>query len=381
MTGWLVTGTGAVASTGEDVDELFGALCAGRSGLAELRGFDRTRFRSRYAYEIDDRPGVGVDVPLRATGWLLDAIAAAARQAGLGEDLSGIPVLVGTTLRELRSVELSWRDGKDFDVRNLHFGPALRSRFGVTASYTVANACAASLYALGLAVDRLDLGTEDTIVVAGVESVAESTYGLLDRCYPEAPESLRPFDRDRRGMVQGEGAAAVVLRREADGPGAGRTLARIRGVGMNCDAYHPSAPDRESIGRAIRDAQHRAGVSPADIDLLMLHGTGTELNDEAEAIAVRDVFAGSATSPLMTAIKSMLGHTGGAAGLHSLVMAIESMRTGLVPPILGLENPIDQVAGFRLVRGTAAVAAPRVVEVNSFGFGGLNAVAILEKVA
>jgi 3-oxoacyl-[acyl-carrier-protein] synthase II len=381
MTGWLVIGTGAVASTGHDVDELFGALCAGRSGLAELRGFDRTRFRSRYAYEIDDRPAVGADAPLRATGWLLQAIAAAASQAGLGDDLSGIAVLVGTTLRELRSVELSWRDGMDFDVRGLHFGPALRRRFGVTTSYTLANACAASLYALGLAVDQLDLGTADTVVVAGVDTIAESTYGLLDRCYPEAPESLRPFDRDRRGMVQGEGAAAVVLRREADGPGPGRAHARIRGVAMNCDAYHPSAPDPESIGRVIKDAQRRAGVSPDDIDLLMLHGTGTALNDEAEAIAVGEVFAGSSPSPLMTAIKSMVGHTGGAAGLHSLVMAIESMRTGLVPPILGLDNPIDQVAGFRLVRGAATLAAPRVAQVNSFGFGGLNAVAILEKVA
>jgi 3-oxoacyl-[acyl-carrier-protein] synthase II len=379
--GWLVTGTGAVASTGGGPAEIFDALCAGRTGLAELRGFDRDRFRCRHAYEIDDRPAPGVDVPMRATSWLLAAIGAAARDAGLGEDLSEVPVLVGTTLRELRSVELSWRDGHDFDARGLHFGPALRNRFGVTASYTVANACAASLYALGLAVDRLDLESGDTVVVAGVDTIAESTYGLLDRCYPEAPEALRPFDRNRRGMVQGEGAAAIVLRRAADGPGPGRVHARIRGVGINCDAYHPSAPDGDSIGRAMRDAQRRAGVKPADVDLVMLHGTGTALNDEAEAAAVAELFAGVSPSPLATAIKSMLGHTGGAAGLHSLIVAIESMRTGLIPPILGLADPIDEVATLRLVRDRVTTAPVQVAQVNSFGFGGLNAVAILEKVA
>jgi 3-oxoacyl-[acyl-carrier-protein] synthase II len=244
----------------------------------------------------------------------------------------------------------------------------------------VANACAASLYALGLAIDQLALTDVETVVVAGVDTIAESTYGLLDRCYPEAPEALRPFDRDRRGMVQGEGAAAVVLRREADGPGPGTARARIRGVGLNCDAYHPSAPDSKSIALAIRDAQQRAGVRPAEIDLLMLHGTGTELNDEAEAEAVREVFDGVTPSPWMTAIKSMLGHTGGAAGLHSLVVAIESMRAGVVPPIIGLDHPIAAVDRFRLVRDTAVTTTPRIAQINSFGFGGLNAVAIVEKV-
>jgi 3-oxoacyl-[acyl-carrier-protein] synthase II len=377
----LITGMGAVASIGATTVEILDSLCAGYSGLAELRGFDRTRFRARHAYEIDDRPAAGVDVPLRASRWLNQAVAAALHDAGLGDRLDDIPVLVGTTLRELRSVELSWRDGVPFDARHLHFGTTLRERFGATNTYTVANACSASLYTLGLGTDLLDIGAADTVVVAGVDTITESTYGLLDRCYPEAPDRVRPFDRDRRGMLQGEGAVAVVLRRESDGPGAGKSYARVRGVAMNCDAYHPSAPDAKSIELATREAHRRAGVDPSDIDLVMLHGTGTALNDEAEAIAVSQVFAGLATSPYMTAIKSMTGHTAGASGLHSLVVAVESLRAGIVPPILGLDNPIDEVAGLRLVRDNAEVAAMSVAQVDSFGFGGLNAVAIVEKVA
>ncbi|MEV7287837.1 beta-ketoacyl synthase N-terminal-like domain-containing protein [Streptomyces sp. NPDC093252] len=378
---WAVTGMGAVASIGGDPGEIFAALTAGRSGLAPLRGYDRTRFRAEMAYEIDDRPAEGVDEPLRATRWLERAVAQAAADAGLGGDLSAVPVLVGTTLRELRSVELSWRDGVPFDAADLHFGTMLRRRFGAADTHTVANACSASLYALALGCDLLDLGAADTVVVAGVDTLTESTYGLLDRCYPEAPDRVRPFDRARRGMLQGEGAVAVVLRRSADGPGPGaRVHARVRGVAVNCDAYHPSAPDAKSIAAAVTEAHRRAGVRPADIDLVMLHGTGTPLNDEAESTALGTVFAGLGPSPYMTAIKSMTGHTAGASGLHSLVAAVDALRTGTVPPTVYLDDPVDAVAGFRLVRGTAEQAERplRLAQIDSFGFGGLNAVAVIE---
>jgi 3-oxoacyl-[acyl-carrier-protein] synthase II len=378
---WLITGMGALTSTGRNDREVFEALCAGTSGLAPLRGFDPTRYRATHAYEIDDRPAPGVDEPLRATRWLLDAVGAALRDAGLDERLDEIPVVIGTTLRELRSVELSWRDGTAFDARDLHFGTALRRRFGATQTHTVANACAASLYALALGVELLESGTADTVVVAGTDTITESTYGLLDRCYPEAPDAIRPFDRDRRGMLQGEGAAAVVLRRAADGPGAGRVRARLSGVAVNCDAYHPSAPDAKSIAQVIREAHRRAGVELEDIDLVMLHGTGTPLNDEAEAEAIRDVFGGVVGVPWMTAIKSMLGHTAGASGLHSLVTAVHAMDAGRIPPTRYLDDPIDEVADFRLVRGSAQAADLAVAQVDSFGFGGLNAVAVVERVS
>jgi 3-oxoacyl-[acyl-carrier-protein] synthase II len=373
-----ITGLGAVACVGGNVREVFAALCAGRAGLGPLRGFDRTRFRAGQAYEIDDRPAPGQDVPLRATRWLCAAIEEAVLDAGLGTDLRDVPVLVGTGLRELRSVELWWRDGAELTAADLHFGPALRDRFDARTTYTFSNACSASLYALGLGLDLLDLDEADAVVVAGVDSITESMFGLLDRVHPVPPDAVRPFDRNRRGVLMGDGAAAVVLRRTAP---AGRAKAVLRSVALNCDAYHATAPEPKSIAAAIRDAHARAGIEPADVDLVLAHGTGTVLNDEAEAAALADVFGAAVAGPLVTAIKSMTGHTSGGSGLLSLIVAALALRTGVVPPTVGVAELAPAAAQLRLVRGAAVAAELAVAQVNAFGFGGVNAVAVVERTA
>ncbi|WP_081236342.1 beta-ketoacyl synthase N-terminal-like domain-containing protein [Streptomyces viridosporus] len=373
-----IIGMGAVASTGRGVGTLFENLCRGVTGHAELRGFDRTRFRAQHAYEVDDRPVAGEDVPARATALLVDAIAQAAADAGLGEDLSGIPVLIGTGLRELRSLELWWREGTDLDDTGLHFGTALRERFNADVTHTFSNACSASLYALALGSDLLaEEGDHapDTVIVAGVDVLTESMYGLLERVHPTPPDRVRPFDRDRTGVLMGDGAAAVVLRRETGG---GRTHALLRSVAVNCDAFHVTAPSPEGIAKAMRTAYDMAGVKPKDIDLVMLHGTGTLLNDEAEATAMADALGDAASGPLMTAIKSMTGHTSGASGLMGLVMGVTALAEGRVPPTVGLERPVEEAAEFRFVTGGAASASMNVAQLNAFGFGGINAVAIVE---
>lgn len=386
--GTVLTGTGAVTSIGRGTDEVFEALCAGRSGRAALRAFPADRFRARYAYEIDDRPADGQDVPLRATRWLLQAVEEALADAGLDDDLSRVPVLVGTGLRELRSAELGWRDGAEFDVARLHFGTALRERFGAVRTYTVSNACSASLHTLAMGHDMLTAGIAETVVVAGVDSVTESMFGLLDRVQMNGPDRVRPFDRGRRGTLMGDGAAAVVLTRQtAAASRATEVKGRLRGVSMNCDAAHATAPDPRGIAAAVRQAHRLAGVKPEDIDLVLLHGTGTVLNDEAEATALDEVFGPHAGGPLMTALKSMTGHTSGGSGLLSLIMAARTLATGRVPATLGLDDPVPDAARFRIVRPGDTpeqphTAAPlRLAQVNAFGFGGVNSVAVLERAA
>jgi 3-oxoacyl-[acyl-carrier-protein] synthase II len=149
---------------------------------------------------------------------------------------------------------------------------------------------------------------------------------------------------------------------------------------MSCDAYHPTAPDPDGITLALEDAYRRSATDPADIDLVMMHGTGTPTNDAVEAGLMSKVFGQAGELPLFTAIKSMTGHTLGGSGLLSLVTAVFALRRGLVPPVLGLTEPIPEAAGLRLVRGGARPARLRTAQVNSFGFGGINAVAILEGV-
>lgn len=372
-----IIGIGAVASVGGSAPEVYEALCDGRRGLADLRAFDPGKYRAKHAYEIDDRARPGEDEPLRATRWLRAAVAEALRDAGLDEDPGAYPVLIGTTLREQRTAELWWTGRAPLRPADLHFGTALSGDPGVGQTYSFANACAASLCALGLAADLIDLGEADTVVVAGTDSIAESVFGTLDRVQNTVPEALRPFDRDRRGMLPGEGAAAVVLSRTARSGGTVR--GRLRGVGMNCDARHPTAPTPGSIVAAIREAHERAGVRPADIDLVMLHGTGTVLNDVSEAAALTEVFTG--VSPLMTAIKGGTGHTLGSSGLLSLVVAVLALDRGLVPPAAGLDKPIEEAEGLRIVGGERVPAALSTAQVNAFGFGGINAVAVIDAVS
>ncbi|WP_263167582.1 beta-ketoacyl synthase N-terminal-like domain-containing protein [Streptomyces sp. SCSIO ZS0520] len=388
---WDIIGMGAVANLGDSPGAVFEALCASRESRAPLRAFDRTRYRGGYAYEIDDRPADGADEPLRATRWLTTAIRQALADAGLDEGLGRIPVLVGTTLREQRSAELWWREGTALDPAALHFGPALGAAFGAEDAHTFANACSASLGALALGTDLLALGMADTVVVAGSDSMTESAFGTLDRVQNEIPRALRPFDTTHKGMLMGEGAVAVVLRRSADtadtaddtdgtGPArqrAPRVHARLRSVGVNCDARHATAPDAEGIDWVVREAHRRAGLGPADVDLVMCHGSGTPRNDETEAAVLGRIFPGSG-GPLMTAIKSLTGHTLGGSGLLSLVMGVLAARHQTVPPVHGLTEPIPEAAGLRLVRGAAVAAAPRIVQVNAFGLGGINAVAMVE---
>ncbi|MFD0689944.1 beta-ketoacyl-[acyl-carrier-protein] synthase family protein [Actinomadura fibrosa] len=367
---------GAVSSIGGDPEAIFGALCAGRGGLAELRAFDRGRFRATAAYEIDDRPEPGGDEPGRATRWLCDAIRQALDGAGMDHDLTGVPVLVGTTFREQRSVELWWRGQAPLAPSGLYFGPALRAEFGCTVTYTPASACAASLYGMAMATDLIALGQAETVVVAGTDALTESAFGAIDRVQNRVPRALRPLDRDRSGMLMGEGAVAVVVR--ASGGHHGPVAGRVRGVGLNCDGHHATRPSGPSIGRAIRDAHARAGVKAGDIDLVMLHGTGTPLNDATEMAALAEVFAGRATLPYVTAIKSMTGHTCGGSGLLSLVTALLAIGAGRIPPIAGLAAPIEEAAGFGLPIGCVTGAELRTVQIDAFGFGGLNAVAVVE---
>lgn len=373
---WDIIGMGAVASIGSTPEEIFSALCNGISGVHELRAFNPESFRARHAYEIDDRPP-GPDAPGRATAWLRAAIGQALTAAGMPHDLADVPVLIGTTFGERRSAELWWRDGAELEAEDLFFDTAIRSAFGAARIYTLASACAAALYALGMATDLIALDQADVAVVAGTDSIPESAFGMIDRVQNQIPQAVLPLDTSRRGMLMGEGAAAIVLRRA----GAGPADARVLGVGLNADGEHPTKPSREGIARVARDAHARAGIRPADIDLVMLHGTATQVNDETELAALREVFRDVPQPPYVTAIKSMTGHTSGGSGLLSLITGILAMRTGLVPAILGLTDPIEDARSFRIAGGQPARARLRMTQVNALGMGGLNAVAIVSEAA
>jgi 3-oxoacyl-[acyl-carrier-protein] synthase II len=354
-----------------DADGTFRALLRGESGIGQLRYFPAAALNVRRGYHI---PQPGPERPLRASAWLAGCVAEAVARAGVDAGRHRVVALAGTGLRELRAVERYAADGIPVRREQLHFGGALREAVpGVATALTISNACSAGGYALALGQDLLELGEADAVVVAGADAMTESMLAMIGRFGEDPTDRVRPFDARRSGALLGEGAAALVLVPEG---GCARPVARLLATGLSCDAGHETAPDQAGIARAMTDALARAGRSPGQVEVVYAHGTGTSLNDPTEAAALREVFG--VPGPLVTGVKGAVGHTSGASALTSLAMAVQSLRDGVVPPVVGLDEPLPEGAGLRFVIGKPEPAAARLAQVNAFGFGGVNAVTLLE---
>ncbi|MEU3465601.1 beta-ketoacyl synthase N-terminal-like domain-containing protein [Streptomyces sp. NPDC006733] len=368
-----ITGSSMLSCLG-DLDDTFAALLAGRSGVSPLRAGDPVKLNVRNAYSIDDAD-TAPEGGLRLAGrWLAHCVREALADAGVDPAERRVAVIVGTGMREHRAVEQWHADGAELRLAQTHFTEAVRSVApAVTEVHTLANACAASGYALALAADLLALDEADAVVVAGCDTMTESMLTMIGRVGSTVTDTVRPFDADRGGVLLGEGAAAVVVEPVADGQS---PIGLLRGVGVACDAHHETAPDRAGIVATMHDAHRRAGVVPDEIGLVLAHGTATALNDPTEAAALLETFGPD--GPPVTGIKGAIGHTSGGAALMSVLVALRAMRDGVVPPVTGLRTPIAEAEKLNLVHGRPLPARPRLAQVNAFGFGGVNAVMIVE---
>lgn len=365
----LITASSVLTCLGGG-EETFAALLAEASGCAPLRHFDAQRLRVACGYQVKGESGR----PLAPTRWLTACLREAVTAAGIDAQAERVVVLVGTGLRELHSVEQWALDGEPITLADLDFGAAARRVLpGVAEVYTIANACSAGGHALALGQDLLEHGAADAVVVAAADGMTESMLAMIGRMAEQPTQGMRPFDASRSGVLLGEGAAALVLRPDSAGsPALGRLLA----TGLSCDAHHETAPEIGGIVRAMEDARRRARVSAASVELVVAHGTATALNDPAEAEALSRAFP--PPGPWVTGIKGAVGHTSGAAFLHNLDVALRCLRDGRVPPVAGLREPIAEADGLRLVRDKPLELRPAVVQVDGFGFGGVNAVSLLE---
>ena len=372
----VICGAEMITAHGDNRATVFGQMLAGVVANGPVRRPYPERYRFRHAYEIADMPA-GVPAQGRSTGWLLRVIASAMRDAKVDLATERLTILIGTGLREQSSLENWHVDGAPFSLRDWDYAEAVRQRVGAEVEVqTFVNACAATLCCLTVAKSLLELDDADAVVVAGTDSLTSSMYGLLDRVSGgDAPERIQPFDLDRRGVLMGEGAAAVVLRRADDGPGVARLAAAVQ----NCDGRHETAPAPDSIAELIESAHRTAGVAPDKIDLVLAHGTGTLLNDEAESEALKRVFGAASGRVLLSGTKGMTGHTAGPSGLINLITGLDIMNSGMVPPAPGLHRPLPNAACFDLVTIGRRDARIDRFQVNAFGFGGVNAVAIVER--
>lgn len=373
-----VRGRAVSTSLGHDPDDLLEALLAGTIGAAAFEHPDATHMRTRISHDIPEASGdPGPFRPRRASSWVSRLIHAALIDAG-GLDINDrrVAVVVGTGQRELNSVEL-WATGRGPSVTadELSYRRAVTDAVGPVRFLSILGACAAGLVALGIATDLLDADDADIVIVVSVEPLHATVGAMYDRVATRIADQIRPFDEDRVGTIFGAGAAAVVLQRVTH---AAPDDIIIRGVGFSSDARRSTAPDLEGILAAISDAHQRADLSGADIDLVLAHGTGTKQNDDAEAEALTRA---DCTRAHVTSIKPMIGHTLASSGLVSLVVAIGCLRRGVVPATLHLTTKTAAARALTIPASPVADATLRYAQIDAFGFGGINAVAILERTA
>jgi 3-oxoacyl-[acyl-carrier-protein] synthase II len=212
------------------------------------------------------------------------------------------------------------------------------------------------------------------MLCGGVDSLSRSALAGFYRVGAIAPGACQPFDADRQGILTGEGAGLLFLESlESAKSRSARIYAEILGYGTNCDAHHMTAPEPGSIANCMRLAHSNAGVAAQDIDYICAHGTGTPLNDQVEATAIREVFGDP--PPPTSAIKSMIGHTMGAASALGSIACALALYYGFIPPTINIQKP-DPACGLDCVPNKARTADLKIVQNDGFAFGGNNAIAI-----
>jgi 3-oxoacyl-[acyl-carrier-protein] synthase II len=244
---------------------------------------------------------------------------------------------------------------------------------------TLPAACAAGNYAIGFGADLIRAGRADVVVTGAAELIQQLQFSGFVRLAAMASDRCQPFDLNRQGLLLGEGAGLLVLESEQHAARRGaRPAAEVGGYGLSCDAYHITRPHPLAAGSiaAMRAAIERSGLTPADIDFINAHGTGTRHNDAAEAKVVHDVF-GDRRVPV-SSMKSMLGHCMGAASAIEAIGCIFSIEKGLYPPTIGFETP-DPECDLDVVANVARSGKADIVVNNSLAFGGYNAVSVFAR--
>jgi nodulation protein E len=398
----VITGMGAICALGHDADSTWAAMREGRSGIgpianiptellnikiaAEVRGYDPAAY-------FDSKRVVFLD---RVSQFALVAAREAIAQAGLEFRSSGLgertACIVGTGIGgENSHNEQSQRFYGDKNprvhplaiVRVMANAPACHvgMEFGLTGpSFAVVSACASANHAMAQAFEMLRSGKVDFAVTGGSEAcITVPTVKAWEAMRVTADDTCRPFCKQRRGMVLGEGAGIFVLEEYEHARQRGATiLAEFAGAGMSADASDLVLPSLDGAAKALSGALADARLAPEDIGYINAHGTGTPANDPTESKAIRRVFGAHADALAVSSTKSMHGHALGAAGAIELVAAIGALRDGVIPPTANFIDA-DPECDLDYVPNVPRETPVRAALSNSFAFGGLNAVVALRR--
>ena len=399
----VITGLGCISPVGCDVPTMWSALTSGQSGIGEVTAFDATAFPARIAGEVRDfeidkylsSKEARISDPFIHYG--MAAAIQAIDDAGLSENpdqADRYGLAIGSGIGGIDTIEKTYQAYVDKGPRKISpfFVPGciinmiagnISIKYGFKGpNISIVTACTTATHNIGQAARMIAYGDADVMVAGGSEyGTTPTAYGgftaarALSTRNDEPKKASRPWDVDRDGFVLSNGAAVVVLESLEFAKRRGANIyAEVRGFGMSGDAYHMTSPPADGAGasQCMSLALQDAAVSPDQVDYINAHGTSTPAGDVAELEAVKTVFGDHARNLMMSSTKSMTGHMLGAAGAIELIASALSIRDGIVPPTINLDQADPAARGMDLVPHVAREHPVKVALSNSFGFGGTN---------
>jgi nodulation protein E len=396
-----ITGLGAICALGRTTAEVAESLRQGRSGIAPIESTDASQLRFRNGAEVRGYSHQGYFEDRQAD--FMDRFAQfaviAAREAVTCAGVEWTPelretaaIITGSCVGGQSTEDVGFHDVYKMGLNRVHpltipktmanaGASHISMEFGITGpSYTISTACSSAGHAIGQAFWMVRNGITDLALAGGSE--APFSFGILkawEAMRVVSPETCRPFSKDRRGMILGEGAAMLVLEPLDAALGRGAKVhAELVGFGMSADACHITQPSADGAAKAMRAALRDAGLAPEAIGYVNAHGTGTLANDATETAALHAVFGAHAGKLAISSTKSMHGHALGAAAALECVATVLALRDGVLPPTANYNVP-DPECDLDVIPNQARQAQVEWAISNSFAFGGLNAVLALRK--
>lgn len=395
----VVTGLGVVSSIGIGRKDFYRALISGKSGISEISSFDTSGFKCQRGGEVKNFnpqefiPKRRVEFLGRASQLAIAASSLALEDASLypkSFSKSRMGVFVGTTMGEKPLEELvqSWVKGglKDIDRRKVLQASVNNLSANVSfhfktrgPNYLFPTACAAGNYAIGYGFDLIKSGNIDYALTGGADAFFYVAYIGFQRLYAMSPDKCQPFDRNRKGMMLGEGSGILLLENLDSALDRGANIyAEVLGYGLSCDAYHATAPDPNGITRVLEKALKGTGLTYKDVDFICTHGTGTPTNDKVECQAIKNVFKERYKEICVNSIKSMLGHTMGAASALEAISCCLSVKEDVISPTINFETP-DPECDLDCIPNIARKKVVNIALNNGFAFGGNNSCLVIKK--
>ncbi|WP_404955470.1 beta-ketoacyl-[acyl-carrier-protein] synthase family protein [Streptomyces sp. 147326] len=391
----VVTGMGLASPLGTEVETFWENLTTGKVATGPITRFPTEGYPTHRAAEVGDIGLTAAEAPDgRSTPRSVRYVShSAAKALGVAKllphvDPRRVGIVVGTVMGTRPHLEELRRQGRGIEADRSWDTPQLLAdsparEFGLRGPrHVVAAGCAAGNTAIAMAADHIRRGQADAMVAVGVDELSQAVFQLFTALRALAPDQVRPFDRDRRGMMPSEAGAVVILELLEHAVARGATvLAELRGYAVAADAHHMTAPHPQGRGmlRCMRDSLEQAGIAPQDVDYVSAHGTGTPANDSLEAACLAEYFGRHGGRPAVSSIKGMLGHSQGGASLLEAIACVMAIQRGLVPGNPTLREADESCADLDIVTGAARDMPVRVALSNAFGFGGNTSTVVFSR--